>query len=110
MDNVIETKFNELLALMKERHGSIKYKYRKVQHSYRRGEHWVSCIEHPEVSKEEYYKNIDETSKLSGKAFFGKLKQSYCDYRIEADGISYLDILREMVKEETKKAIENDRP
>lgn len=100
-----ELELEKFLDIAMVEFGPAKFKYRKAHHRYnsRSKCHVVSCITHPEVTKEEYFKNIQNSKKLSMESFMGKLKCSYDEYRIEVSEPGYLQKIKEIIEEKIKK-------
>jgi len=95
--------FENLLIIAKKQFGPAEFKYRRVHHAYRNKSHWVSCKEHPEVTREEYLEGLAESKNKSSKAFYGELKCSYDEYRQEISKRGYLQEIESMIKVAIKK-------
>jgi len=107
MQNLKET-FDKLLDVSKTIYGPAKYKYEKIYHSYKRGRHWVTCGEQPQITRNEYLKEKEVSQKLHSDAFWGKNKSSYYEYRQILSEPGYLQLIMKMLVEEIKK--EEDAP
>jgi len=102
MENV-QSLFDKLLKEARTQFGPAVFKYRKVPHVYRKGKHWVSCVKHEEITREEYLNKLEESKLKRHLAFNDKLKSSYDEVTQEVSIPGYLQRLEEMIKEEIKK-------
>jgi hypothetical protein len=96
----LQMMFQQILDAAREIYGPARFKYQRVPHSYRKGRHWIACVEHPEVSRDEYLKNKQESERKNTDAFMGRNKESYDEYRQTLSKEGYLQQLKKMIETE----------